>query len=887
MHPLRVFVSRLLESLGGRRRASRRDLDTELSEHLQLLTEEKICRGMSESDARAAARRDFGGIEQIKESYREQRSLPFLETLARDIRFALRGLRRDKGFASLAILTLALGIGVNTSLFTVVHSVLLNPLPYPEPDRLVSLYERSVGTDSDQDAPVASGQFLDWQRQATSFQEMSLVGDDSANLSDSGAGGGGKLPEAIETRWCSYTLFSMLGIQPVQGRFFTAEDDRAGANGTVVLSHGLWKRRYASDPATIGRTILLNTKPYTVIGVLPSWFDYPDTRVQLWLPVAQVTSELDQSSRGSHRFYVTARLNSGVTVAQASAELDAIQQRIHKQFPDELVGKHARAYSLHETLVHGVRTTLYVMMGAVVCVLLIACLNVANLFVARAATRRRETAVRAALGGSRRRLIQEQLTESLLMTLLGGAIGTLLAYAGVRWLVALRADLPLINSIHLDRETLLFTAAITLLSGIFAGLLPALFGTRMEAFSPLKETTRSLGGGRTRTRLRTVLLTAEVSLTVVLLIGAGLLLKSFAQLRSVNMGCTTANVLTMGVSLPDAKYDYGPPKTEFFDNLLSRVRSTPGVSAAGFVTVVPGNGHFTDNTFNIEGRATQPGEFLDAAVRSADPDYFRAMDIPIRRGRYFTNSDQRKNSNGMVISESMAKTFFPNEDPLGKSLILDWNGHPHYEIVGIVGDVISDLNHPPEPTMYVPLNEGRDGNGTLIVRSKKDVTALALPIQKEVAGIDPDLPVSEVLTMEEIIGKSASGARFDALLILLFAGLALILAAVGLYGLLSFLVTQRTSEIGLRVALGAQQGGILHMMLFDGLRPTIIGLLVGLAGGAASAQLIRSVLFKVHPLDPVIFAVVTVVIVAVALAAGFIPAWRASRLDPMDALRCE
>src|SRR5580698_2956900 len=881
MSNVRTFTSRIRAFL--RRSHAERELSDELRAHIDALTDENTRRGMSERDARAAAHREFGGVERTKEAYREQRSLPFLETLTRDIRFAARGLRRDAGFACLAILTLALGIGINTSLFTVVNSVLLHPLPYPEPDRLVSLYERSVGTDSDEDNPVASGQFLDWQRDATSFQQMSLVGDDSANLSD----GGGTLPEAIETRWCSYNLFSILGVQPVYGRFFTQEDDRTGASGTVVLSYGLRKRRYASDPAAVGRTILLDMKPYTVIGVLPSWFDYPDTRVQLWLPVAQVTAERDQSSRGSHRFYVTARLKPGVTVAQASAELDAIQQRIHRQFPDELVGKHARAHSLHETLVHDVRTTLYVMMGAVSCVLLIACLNVANLFVARAATRRRETAVRAALGGSRRRLIQEQLTESLLMTLLGGALGTLLAYAGVRWLVALRGDLPLINSIHFDRETLFFTVAITLLSGIFAGLLPALFGTRMETFSPLKESTRSLGGGRTRTRLRTVLLTAEVSLTVVLLIGAGLLLKSFAELRSVNMGCATASVLTMGISLPDAKYDYGPPKTEFFDNLLSRVRSTPGVTAAGFVTVVPGNGHFSDNTFSIEGRATQPGEFLDAAVRSADPDYFRAMDIPLLRGRYFANSDQRENANGMVISESMARKFFPNEDALGKVLILDWNGHPHYEIVGIIGDVISDLNRPQEPTMYVPLNEGRDGAGSLVVRSNRDVTALALPIQKEVAAIDPDLPVSEVLTMEEIIGRSASGARFDALLILLFAVLALILAAVGLYGLLSYLVTQRTGEIGLRVALGAQQGGILHMMLFDGLRPTVVGLVLGLAGGAASAQLIRSVLFKVDPLDPVIFAAVTFVIVGVTLAAGFIPAWRASRLDPMDALRCE
>ncbi len=861
------------------------ELNDELRGHMDALIEANIQRGMSVDDARAAAHREFGGIEQTKESYREQRSLPFLETLARDIRFAFRGLRRDAGFACVAILTLALGIGINTSLFTVVHSVLLNPLPFPEPDRLVSLFEREVGPGDDNDNPVAGGQFQDWQRDATSYRQMALVADDSANLSDSGRGGA--LPEAIETRWCSYTLFTILGVQPLHGRFFTKEDDRAGANGTVVLSYSLWKRRYASDPAAIGRTILLNTKPYTIVGVLPSWFDYPDTRVQLWLPVGQVQSEERLQSRGNHRFYVTARLKPGVTVAQANAELDAIEQRICKQFHDDFIGKHARVISLTENLVRDVRTTLYVLMGAVSCVLLIACLNVANLFVARSATRRRETAVRAALGGSRRRLIQEQLTESLLMTLIGGALGTLLAYAGVRWLVALRADLPRANSVHLDRVSLIFTIAITVLSGIFAGLLPALFGTRVETLSALKETTRSVGGAHTRARLRSLLLTAEVSLTVVLLIGAGLLLKSFEELRSVKTGCATENVLTMGVSLPDAKYDYGPPKAHFFEDLLSRVRSIPAVSAAGFVTVLPGNGHFEDTTFKIAGHAPEPGEFLDATVRAADPDYFPAMNIPLLRGRYFADSDHRTNSNGMVISEAMAKKFFSNQDPVGKTLILDWDGAPHYEIVGIVGDTIADLNHPPEPTMYVPLNEGRHGYGSLIVRSQRDVTALALPIQKEVAAIDPDLPVSDVLTMEEIIGKSASGARFDALLVLLFAVLALILAAVGLYGLLSYLVTQRTSEIGLRVALGAQQAGVLRMMLFDGLRPTVVGLVLGLAGGAASARLIRSVLFKVDPLDPVIFAVVTVVIVGVALAAGFAPAWRASRLDPMDALRCE
>ena len=877
---LRVLAARLLGFF--RKRRMEEDLDAQLRSHLELLTAENIRRGMTSEEACHAAQREFGGVEQTKDSYRDQRGLPFVETLLQDVRYGLRGLLKRPGFTCLAVLTLALGIGINTSLFTVVHSVLLRPLPFPEPERLMSLYERGVADDN-HDNVVAGGQFEDWHRQATSFEQMALVGEDSANLS----GDGDTLPEAIGTRFCSYNLFPMLGVQPIYGRLFSAEDDREAASATVVLTYGLWKRRYAGDPATIGKTILLDTKPYSVIGVLPAWFDYPDSRVQVWLPVYHEMPAEDMHSRGNHRFLVTARLRPGVSLPQAYSELDGIQQRIHRQFPDSISGRDATVVPLSENLVRDVKTSLYVLMGAVGCVLLIACLNVANLFVARAATRRRETAVRAALGGSSWRLMQEQLTESLLLTFAGGALGAFLAYASIRWLVALREGLPRANSIHVDRAALLFTIAITVLSGVFAGLLPAFFATRNELLAPLKENARSLGVGHTRARLRTLLLTAEVSLTVVLLIGAGLLLKSFAELRSVKMGCATADVLTMGLSLPDVKYKEAGRQARFYEDLLARVRAMPGVRAAGFVSVVPGGGHFEDNTFSIEGRPLAPGQFLDATVRGADPAYFQAMNIPLLRGRCFTNADRRENANATVISESMAKKFFANEDPLGKRLVVNWGGKPRFEIVGIVGDVISNLDAPPEPTMYFPLNFGRFGYGSLVVRSSRDVTALALPIQKEIAALDPDLPVSDVLTMEQIIGKSAAGARFDAVLVLLFAVLALILAAIGLYGLLSYLVTQRTSEIGIRIALGAQRPAVLRLMLLDGLRPIAIGLLLGLLGGGVSAQLIRSVLFGVRPLDITIFAVVALVVLAVALAASFFPSWRASRLDPMAALRCE
>jgi predicted permease len=883
MISLRAFFSRVRGMF--RKAQSEAELNSELQAHLEALTQRNIARGMSPEEASYAARREFGGLEQTKENYRDQRGLPLLETFLQDARIGLRSLIKRPGFSILAILILALGIGVNTSIFTVVHGVLLSPLPFSQPECLVSLWERNLSDDFPGPYNVVSGGvFDDWQRQATSFEQMALIGEDSANLS----GDGGPLPEAIGTRFCSYTLFPMLGVRPLYGRFFTAEDDRAGASATVVLTAGLWKRRYAGDPAVVGKTILLDAKPYTVIGVLPPWFDYPDTRVQVWLPVYHEVSAEDIHNRGNHRFFVTARLKPGVSLAQAYTELDGIQQRTHQQFPEAMIGKDANVIPLSDNIVRDVKTSLWILMGAVGCVLLIACLNVASLFVARAATRRKEIAVRAALGGSRWRLIREQLTECLLLTFAGGALGAFLAYGSIRWLVAFRENLPRANSIHVDQAALLFTIGITLLSAVFAGLLPASSATRRDLLAPLKENSGLLGGEQSRAHLRSLLLTAEVALMVVLLVDAGLMLKSYAELRSVKMGCATINVLTMGFNLPDAKYGKPTQKEQFFEELLSRLRAMPGVRAAGLVTVVPGGGHFEDNTFTIEGRpALLLGQDQDAVIRGADPAYLQAMEIPLLRGRYFTDHDRTESGNAMVITESMARKFFPEEDPLGKRILMGWQGRPQFEIVGIVGDVISNLADPVEPTMYLPLNTGGFNYGSVVVRSTLDVTTLALPMQKEIAQLDPDLPVSDVLTMEQIIGKSTASAKFDAALVLVFALLALILAAVGLYGLLSYLVTQRTSEIGIRMALGAQRPEILRAMLLDGLRPIALGLFIGLFGGVAYAQLIRSTLFGVRPFEFSIFAAVGILVLVISLGACLYPAWRASRVDPMVALRYE
>ena len=866
-----------------RREAVEQELEEELRFHFDEQVRKFVEEGVPLDEAQRQARLEIGGEEQTKEECRDVRGVRFLENLGQDIRYGLRSLRKSPGFTLVAILTLTLGIGVNTALFTIVHGVLLKPLPFPQPERLVSLWERNV-IDEGSFNPVSGGVFADWESQAKSFEEMALVGEDTANLS----GDGGALPEMIGTRQCSHTLFPILGVQPALGRFFSEEDDRHGANGTVVLTYGLWKRRYAGDPAIVGKSILLDAQKYTVIGILPAWFDYPDARVQLWAPVHHEVSEMDMQNRGNHRFFVTARLKDRVTVGQASSELDAIQQRNHEQFPDELMGKGAQAVLLSENLVRGVAQPLYVLMGAVGCVLLIACLNVANLFMARVTARRKEIAVRAALGGSRWRIILAQVTESLLLTMAGGGLGALLAWATLHWLLTLRTDLPHAGSIHIDRLALAFTFALTIFCGVVSGLLPALAVTRSELLGPLKEESRGASCGKRRARLRKVLLTAEVALTVLLLIGGGLMLKSFAELRSVNMGCTTDNVLTMGFSLPDARYPTNPQIASFLEQMLVRVRAVPGVSRAGIVSVLPGGGHFMDNTFSIEGAPPLPaGQFLNAVLRGADPAYFTTMSIPLKRGRFFEDSDQRENGNAMVITESMVRKFFPDGDAIGKTLVIDWENKPRFEIVGIVGDVLSNLNQPAEPTMYLPINSGRFSYGSLVVRSDHGVTTLAVPIEKEIAAMDPNLAVSDVLTMEQRVGKSTATAEFDALLVLVFAALGLILAAVGLYGLLSYLVTERTNEIGIRMALGAQRSELMRIMFVDGLRPSAVGLGLGLFAGGVCAQLIRSLLFGVQPLEWRVFAAVALVVFVISAGACTYPVWRAAHVDPMTALRCE
>jgi predicted permease len=871
----------------GKRNA---DLEREIESDLELEEEEQRERGVSSDEARYAARRAFGNPTLIRERTHAVWSWSMLENLLRDLRIGVRTLFRSPGFSIIAVLVMALCIGATTSLFTVVRSVLLRPLPFRDPQRLVTIFEHFRDSRSNAQGfnynPVAPADYSDWRAQTHGFVDMAAWRYWQFNLT----GQRGDLPEIAEARGATWNLFPLLGVQAAIGRTFTESEDRSDGTA-VLLAWSLFERRFGGDPAIVGRQIHLDGKPYTVVGVLPRWFTYPDANVQVWVTFASGLPPAILKHHDFHFAHVVARLRPEISLANALDQVEAVQYRLHLENLNAPVAEDVASKTLIQDLARDVQRPLIILLCAVACVLLIGCLNVANLMVARSAARQKETAIRGALGARRITLIRVQLIESLLVSIAGGLTGVLLSLAATRWLAATWKGLPSAQSIHVDGSVLTLACAIIFVAALLAGLLPAISSTGKGSIAALQPSSRSAAGSLSRTALRKTLLTVEIAVTVVLLVAAGLLLKSFWLLRTTDIGCSTGNVLTMGYSLPAEKYDTPERVNAFNEALLERVRTMPGVLAAGLGSVVPGVGDREDDVFTIpEHPPLAPGAVLpEALYRRADPGYFGALQIPLLSGRFFTSEDRTGQPKTVIISHQLAQLYFPRENPLGKHLHMASVENGDYQVVGVVADTLYQVGQRVRPTMYFPVLSGQNTEGglTLVVRSASDPLALSVPIQKQIAALDPELPVSDVLTMQQIIEQSLGNASLSASLVLAFAVLSLVLASVGLYGVLSYMTTQRTGEIGVRMALGAERGQVLRLMLGDGLRPAVYGLVLGLAASAGAVRLIQSMLYETRPLDPAIYAAVAVTLLAVATLACIVPAWRASRIDPMQALRTE
>jgi putative ABC transport system permease protein len=657
-----------------------------------------------------------------------------------------------------------------------------------------------------------------------------------------------------------------------------------------MLTWNLFERRFAGNASIVGSQIHLDGKPYTVVGVLPKWFTYPDEKVQVWVPYMSGLPPEIVPHHDYHFSTVVARLRPDVSLASALGQVEAVQYRLHSQYLNAPVAEDVAPRTINDDLARNVKKPLLILMCAVACMLLIGCLNIANLLVARGATRQKEMAIRGALGAQRLMLIRGQLTESLLICVAGGAGGVLLSLAATRWLSSAWKELPSSAGIHVDGIVLGFACAVAFAAALLAGLLPAISSTGKAVLASLQASSRTTSGNLSRAALRKTLLTVEVAVTVVLLIGAGLLLASFVRLRSTDVGCVTDKVLSLDLSLPGQKYG-SPEKVNAFDeSLLMKLRAMPGIRAVALGSVLPGEGNGGDDVFTIKERPPlKPGELLpDALIRSADPGYFSALQIPLLKGRFFTGDDRLDRAKKVIISSALARQYFPGEDPVGKAIHVPAHNDADFEIVGVVGDTLWQVGKPVAPTMYFPVLEGGLVRGqSFAIRTDSNPLAMSVPVQKQIAALDSGLPVSNVQTMQQAIGDSLGNASFSASLVLAFAALSLVLASVGLYGVLSYLMTQRRTELGIRMALGAQRQQVLRQMLMDGLRPALFGLVLGLAASSAATRVMQSMLFGTKPLDPAVFLAVTITLLLVACAACAIPAWRASHLDPMQALRTD
>jgi putative ABC transport system permease protein len=807
-------------------------------------------------------------------------------TLLRDVRYALRVLGKQPGFTAAAVLAVALGIGANTTIFSAFDVLLLRPFSFHQPERVLLVWEQNRQSGFLRGS-VAPANFYDLRAQVRSLENLSAFYDSSFNLSD------GDKPERIEGTIASASLFKAVNAQPALGRLFTEEEEQWGKDKVVVLSHALWQRRFGSNPEIVGRQLSFNGQSYTVLGVMPPKFSFPPNGGELWKPLSFDTT--DARERGSHFMRVLGRLREGATPEQAQAELAAVARQLEQQYPETNAGRGFGVVSIVADYTRGARAGLVVLLGAVGFVLLLACANVANLLLVRAASRQKEIAIRMAMGASRARLVRQLLTESVVLALAGGGLGALLAVWGVALMAgfipqSLSKYLPGWENMGVNPRALLFTLAVSLATGLLFGLAPAIQATRASFTDALKEGGRTSGAGA-RNRLRSLLVVSEITLSLVLLIGAGLLIRSFVRLMRAEPGFDSSNVVVMNLSLAGERYEKTRARVDFYQRLLGKIESLPGVTHAGAVNVLPLSRSNADASFTVEGRPPLPkGQQVYADWRAASPGYLAAMNVPLRRGRLLDARDDREEApRALVVSDRFVARFFPGEDPVGKRLDFgEAREKGYWEIVGVVGDVKRDgMDEEIEPAVYAAYAKSPWRSMTVVVKTANDPVQIVAAVQNELRGIDRDQPVFNVQTMDRVVHESLAPQRVTTALMGIFALVALALATIGIYAVTSYSVAQRTHEIGVRMALGAQRGDILRMIVRQGMTLTVVGLVVGLGASFAVTRGMSKILYGVTATDPLTFVGISLLLAAVAFAANYFPARRATKVDPMTALRCE
>jgi predicted permease len=880
MRWFRVAADRLRALLG--REAVIGDIERELRAHVEMETEANVRRGMSPEEARRAARLSFGNYDGVRDAAYRVRGGGMLETLWHDLRYGVRALRKQPGFAFVVVLTLAIGIGANSTIFSFANGILMRPLPYQDPGRLVTLDEtapkrniRSMG--------VSFPNFLDWRAQNQVFEDVAAYGTGSYTLVEGGE------PEQVRGARVSAGLFEILGVAPALGRTITSEEDRPGNETVVVLGHGLWQRRFGGDAGVVGRTISVNNRPHAVVGVMPPGFKFPEV-ADLWVPLALDTQRW---TRNDHGLGAVARLKPGVTLERAQSEMVAIAGRIEEQNPVTNEGLSVNVADLREGLVSDYRQALLILLGVVGFVLLIACVNVANLLLARASARQQEVSIRVALGASRWRIFRQLVTESLVLSAAGGALGLLMALWGLRLLLAaVPVELPFWMRFDLDARVLGFTAAVSLLTGVVFGAVPALQASKVDLNKTLKEGGRSAdAAGAGLRRLRSLLVVGEVALSLVLLVGAGLMMRSFLRLQRVDVGLDPKNVLAVTIPLPQAKYHEPEKQSAFFQQLVERVRRLPGARAAGAVSNLPLDGSRWGRSLTVEGRpvlAVGEAPMINHCV--VTPGYFGAMGIPLLTGRDIAETDGKDAPRVTLVDARLAREYWPGESPLGKRVRFGppESNEPWHTVVGVVGEVRHERpDAVTRMSVYLSYQQTPVRQMTIAARAEADPAGLVAAVRSQVRELDPAQPVTGVRTMEEVISRAVWQPRLHTILFGVFAAVALILASVGIYGVTSYAVTQRTHEIGIRMALGAKPGDILRMVIGQGLALTLAGIGIGAAAAFALTRVMSSLLFEISAADPTTFTANVLLLATVSLLACYIPARRATRVDPMIALRYE